>query len=204
MNVSTITITQEEALAKLDQYKRVVDKKRVPEDEKLRQLYRSVSKGARVLNLAAAFAQTGLNELEQPRLAIARADKATIYCFRNPYKLTGRWDQSRGAAGFSVDERWDQAKSQANILLPDDTFSFSKAAQWSSLKSPVPHMPPDIRPKFGFHNYHILFEVKAWTASYPVDPFLMRRISGLLFVVEAEWELTELEASLLSSMQAGN
>lgn len=72
-----------------------------------------------------------------------------------------------------------------------------------SLTSPVPHIPPDCRPKFGLNNYHILFEVKEWK-SYPVDPFLLRRISGMLFVVEAEWELTELEASLLESMQAGN
>jgi hypothetical protein len=33
------------------------------------------------------------------------------------------------------------------------------------------------------------FEVKDWQ-DYPVDPFLMRRISGMLFIIEAEWELS--------------
>lgn len=69
-----------------------------------------------------------------------------------------------------------------------------------TLRSAVPHIPPSIRPEFALSNYHILFEVKEW-AVYPVDPFLLRRISGMLFVVEAEWELTELEVMLLSSMQ---
>jgi len=47
-----------------------------------------------------------------------------------------------------------------------------------------------------------LFEVKERKA-YPVDPFLMRRISGMLFIIEAEWELSQLEAELLASMMQG-
>jgi len=67
----------------------------------------------------------------------------------------------------------------------------------------VPYIPPDVRPRFAPINYHILFEVKKWEA-YPVDPFLMRRISGMLFIIEGEWELSPLEAELLASMIQGN
>ena len=70
---------------------------------------------------------------------------------------------------------------------------------WSQLRTHVPHVPPDVRPRFKLSNYHILFEVKAWE-EYNVDPFLLRRIAGHLYVVEAEWELTELEASLLKAL----
>jgi len=63
----------------------------------------------------------------------------------------------------------------------------------------VPHIPPPIRPQIHLRNFHILFEVEKWN-EYPVDPYLLRRIEGHLFVVVAEWELTALEAALLGSM----
>lgn len=47
--------------------------------------------------------------------------------------------------------------------------------------------------------YHILFEVERWQR-YPVDPFLLRHIAGPFYTVEAEWELSALEASLLSAL----
>jgi len=40
--------------------------------------------------------------------------------------------------------------------------------------------------------------------SFTVDPFLMRRISGMLFIIDAEWELSQPEAELLASMMQGN
>jgi hypothetical protein len=41
---------------------------------------------------------------------------------------------------------------------------------------------------------HILFEVKECKA-YPVSPFLVRRLSGMLFVIEAEWGSRRLRPS---------
>jgi hypothetical protein len=32
----------------------------------------------------------------------------------------------------------------------------------------------------------------------------MRRMSGMIFIIEAEWELSQLEAQLLASMMQGN
>jgi hypothetical protein len=32
----------------------------------------------------------------------------------------------------------------------------------------------------------------------------MRRISGMLFIIEVEWEFSSLEAELLASMMQGN
>jgi len=65
-----------------------------------------------------------------------------------------------------------------------------------------PHIPPALRPKINLKNFHILFEVQSWE-EYPVDPFLLRRIQGNLFLIIAEWELTPLEASLLEAMKKG-
>ena len=193
MNVNTIIVPREEAERKLEQYKNVTGKRRIAEDEKLQSLYAAVSKGARVLHLLNAFHQTGLNEKGEPRLAIIRADFKQVWCHR----------RSNGSALFGPSQRYNSAANRKNISLPEGTFGWPRGMSWSDLSSPVPHIPPDARPKFGLHNYHIMFEVKEWR-QYPVDPFLMRRIAGNLFIVEAEWELTELEASLLASIETGN
>ncbi len=204
MNVSTLIISATEAKQKLDQYRSIVGKRRLKEDDKLEALYSAVSKGARVLNLTAAFKQTGLNERGEPKLAIARADWPTVYF--HPRAVIGKgfssWTILHGAGGFSPTARWNNLAITQNLALTKNTFE-DRALTRGTLESPVPHIPPCLRPRFGLHNYHILFEVQEWKA-YPLDPFLLRRISGMLFVVEAEWDLTSLEAELLASMRGGN
>jgi len=196
MNVNTILISPNEAEQKLDEYKSLRERQRTDEDMLLLSLYSRIRNGGRVLNLAAAFKQTGLNEQGQPRMAIARADWRAVN-FIPRVDFSDNWGVS-GAGGFTDRARWNSRASQRNIALPKNTFSNELTIR--QLRSPVPHIPPSIRPEFALSNYHILFEVKEWEA-YPVDPFLLRRISGMLFVVIDEWELTELEAMLLSSMQ---
>lgn len=192
MNVNTIIVSREFAEQKLQQYRSLVKRKRVAEDDKLQSLYASVAKGARVLNLAEAFKQTGLNELQQPKLAIARADWKTVFC--RTWSMPG----PNYGIKFTDHNKWNDFVRDIKIPLNLDAAQLFKRG----LASPVPHIPPDVRPRFSLQNYHILFEVEKWE-EYPVDPFLLRRISGYLFVVEAEWELTKLEASLLSSMTQG-
>jgi len=195
MNVSTLTISAEEASRKLDQYRATIGKRRLKEDDELESLYRTVKNGGRVLNLVSAFKQTGLNEKGEPRLAIARADWPDVWF--HPCK-----SQGRGTFTPSAIER--QRATAINIRLPRMTFEPKYLIEsYTRLNSPVPHIPPECRPKFKLSNYHILFEVKEWK-SYPRDPFLLRRIGGFLFIVEAEWDLTELEAELLASLRAGN
>lgn len=193
MNVSTIVIKKEDALHKLDEYKQLTGKRRLEEDDLMQSLYKSVSKGARVLDVAAAFKETGLNDLKQPRLAIARADWEDVRC-------TYYRQNSQTGYGVRFALNLDHANA-TNIRVP---LSKSSSELFDRrLWSPVPHIPPSVRPKTLLHNYYILFEVKKWN-EYPVDPFLLRRIHGMLFVVEAEWELTDLEAALLSGMTTGS
>lgn len=191
MNVSTITVEREEALTKLAEYRRLNRRQVQPEDTRLRQLYQAVAKGSRVVNVLEAFKATGLNTDGHPKLAIARAD------WRNVFFRCG---SSQGRGRFAENATWRQYV--ADIALPDGTFQFPNTQPWSTIKSAVPHIPPAIRPKIALSNFHILFEVEKWE-TYPVDPFLLRHISGYLYIVIAEWELTELEASLLGSMRSG-
>lgn len=192
MNVNTILISKEQAQQKLDEYRSIVDKKRVAEDNKLQSLYAAVSKGARVLNLAAAFKQTGLNEFKQPKLAMARADWQMVHCYR--------WSETGTGWGLRFTHRNTGRNYVSDVRVPMG-MGYNEIFD-SRIRSRVPHVPPSCRPKYSLSNYHILFEVEKWE-EYPVDPFLLRRIEGMLFVVEAEWELTPLEASLLSAMTHG-
>lgn len=194
MNVNTIVIAPEVAKAKLDEYSNQIKGKRLEEDDLLRSLYKSVLKGARVINILEAFRSTGLNELGQPKLAIARADAKEIF-FR-----PRAWTPDGDRTVFTMDRWFEAYHVRKYVPLPPNTFINPRG---DGLRSVVPHIPPAVRPTTKPENYHILFEVEKWE-EYPVDPFLLRRISGYLYVVEAEWELTPLEASLLGSMRGGS
>ena len=198
MNVSTLRIPEEVAQAKLDAYKNLQAKQRTEEDLALERMYKRIAAGALVLDLGAAFAETGLNDLGQPLLAVARADWRTVH-FHPRASWRSNWDTTTGAGGFSQAPDWNAQAKLKNILVPRGTFDNAALAH-RKLKSPVPHIPPDIRPKSALSNFHILFEVDSWTA-YPVDPFLLRRIDGMMFVIEAEWELSPLEAKILAGLR---
>jgi hypothetical protein len=173
---------------------------RTAEDDALLSVFKAVRKhNARVINISDAFRQTGLNDLGQPKLAIAQADWPTVIFSdhgngrveRDPYRWmyrTGKFSE----AGKPLN-RASSIRLDSNIFPEFELPSF--------LRSAVPHIPANLRPQFKLSNYHILFEVQKWE-EYPVDPFLLKRIVGNLYIVIAEWELTELEASLLGSMRA--
>lgn len=111
-----------------------------------------------------------------------------------------RWSAA-GAGLFSDTDIYIERAYLKTYSTPAQTFDDRRLTR-ERIKSRVPHIPANIRPKIHLRNFHILLEVENWE-TYPVDPFLLRRIEGHLFVVVAEWELTALEAMLLSQM-SGN
>lgn len=200
MNVSTITISPDEASAKLAEYRSLAAHERTDDDLALIRLYRAVQRGARVLHLARAFRETGLNQHGQPRLAIARADWPT--CTFHPRRaiVPGTDSYRPGGGCFTAARRIDWRLRTNLVNLPAQTFTDAQLTD-RLLHTPVPHMPPSVRPTTSWSRFHILFEVERWD-EYPVDPFLLRHIAGALYLVEAEWALTPLEASLLSALTA--
>lgn len=199
MNVSTLSIPKETAARKAEEYAELSGKQRSREDDALANLYKSIAKtGVKVINILDAFRATGLNEKGQPKLAIARADWQTVY-FHQRANFNQWFSRSnRGGGGFGANSQWNKNAKASNIVLPENTFDNEKLTN-SNLKSSVPHIPPKLRPKINARNFHILFEVQNWE-TYPVDPFLLRRVQGNLFLIIAEWELTPLEASILDAI----
>lgn len=202
MNVTTITIDQETARQKLREYYTLLPAQRTPEDNLLSNAYRAAADGFRLINIYAAFKSVGLNERGQPKLAIARADWGR--CVFHPHTqigagYTGAAGYARGAGLFTQSRRINQRLRVNCVGLPPDTFDRSALTQ-EILFSSLPHIPPELRPRpSALSRYHILFEVEQWQ-TYPVDPFLLRHIAGPFYAVEGEWELTALEASLLSAL----
>lgn len=210
MNARTIEISQDTALAKLSEYRRLNEKTKTAEDRRLERLYKTVSNGARVINIFEAFRTAGCNDLGQPKLAIARADWQTVYfhsrCYTYPSQDNDRqylYGEYEDRTGCFNDCPTFHSSAYAKTISLRNVFPKNLVSRWSGLKTAVPHIPPSVRPKIKLSNFHILFEVEKWD-EYSVDPFLLRHISGSLYVVIAEWELTELEASLLSSIRSGN
>lgn len=182
MNVKTITIDPEIALGKLKEYRNVAIQNRRTEDADFRRLYRAASSGKPILDVSVALKETGVTEKGHPRLALARATWQTVHYF--PWRQT-----------FSCTSEWHRESKARDIRLPfvDKSWALCR----NSLRTPVPFIPPAIRPQDSLEKYHILFEVPSWE-EYSADPFLLRHIAGWLFVVVGEWELTDLERSLLT------
>lgn len=68
----------------------------------------------------------------------------------------------------------------------------------------VPAVPFHLRPK-DLENYFILWEVAKWEQypqpTAPGDPLLLKRIAHPVYVVVAQWDLTELEQRILESFR---
>lgn len=184
MDVPTIVIPKEVALEKLEEYSHIQSDKRLKEDTELRRMYKWAAEYP-LVDVAQALKGSGVRENGHPKLALAKADWITCHYsyYENAYSSSSRYFTKKYA-----------------IKLPAGTYP--RHGNWLRLSSPVPHIPPHLRPDDDLAKYHILFEVEKWDV-YPTDPFLLKQISGWMFAVIGEWDLTPLEQSLLSGMLAG-
>jgi len=191
MKVSTYSIPKNEAKEKYQEL--LVLHNESPLSKVKRRVYHALKQGQRILDIYTAFEQAGFNELLQPRIAIARADGETCY-----FEPSTHWDGNHrvndGGATFSI-ERWSRTKHEP-VKLPEQTFRPLIGKSASVLSTSVPQIPPEHFPKHALKNYYILWEVEHWREEPARDPLLLRRISKNLFVVLAEWDLSDLEYSI--------
>lgn len=171
-----------------EQRRQKLDKKRAlieREDEELRAAYRALSLGQRILNLTQVFRGSGLNEKNQPKLAVARA--GTEFCFfRYGYRSRHGW-----SFRFSADE----GAMFVAYMLPEDAFPVA-ARHSGSLRAVVPAVPARFRPAGNLNDYFVLWEAE-WTPIAPADPMLLKHIGGDMFAVLAQWDLTAVEKMVL-------
>lgn len=161
--------------------------------KELKGLYYHLKEDRKVIDIFEAFKFAGLNDKDEPKLAICRANEKTVI-----------FEKESNGRGFFKPDRWNY-KSKEIVSLPVNTyknFPLIAGSRWeiinSKIRTKVPIIPPNALPKKGkLSDYFILWEVDYWE-NVPRDPFLLKRISNNLFVIISHWNLTKLERALIN------
>lgn len=186
MQVQTIDIPQHKARKLFLEYRNAVRERLTEEDQALMEGYRVLARGAKVINVITMMRNAGLDEQFRPKLAITRADAKECLL---------RVDSGRARMALDYKAFWDARSTTSIINFPVGTFPFARGARFEC-KALVPSVPLRLRPKGDLKRYHILWEAE-WGPIAPVDPLLLRIIRWPLFAIVAQWDLTELERSIL-------
>lgn len=200
--VTKMDIEPEKAKDFYKEYKELLKERELEkkkEYEELKQAYYHISKGKKIINIFDAMKKAGKNEMDDPKLAICNANSQTV---------TFEKDNRGSGIFYGKNNKFNQA----SIQIPSDIFEDWKiqegrtgTSRWhierQLLETGVPIVPPHLLPKGKLENYYILWEVETWKDLAPKkdDPFLLKRISPNLFAVLAEWDVTELESSIVES-----
>lgn len=151
-----------------------------PIDQAIQRVYQEIARGRSIICARASIIAAGLDATQRPRLAIARADFKRVYFDGRSRFAPSTWIRSNAARG-SVIDLGRQAFGEQSVR-----------SGWAQ----VPLIPVHLRPRRGLPNYHILFEAD-WTAP-PIDPILLRFLSGDAWLVVAAWDLTEVERACMA------
>lgn len=180
MQVDELSMVKEKAEEEFKKYSEVAIKKLRKEQKLIKQVYNYLRKGKRIIDLNRSFEIAGLNELGQPKLAIARADWEKVTIVRNYDKIIFK------------EEDWSRKE---NITISNTIF---EKCNFYKLETPLPYVPPYISiydPK----KFYILWEVEGWKKIQPRDPILLKKISNNFYLVCNFWNLTEIERKIMNS-----
>jgi len=189
MNLDIITETAEAAKAKYLEYREGLKKRNDPAYKDLKQLYRQLYLGKKIIDIFDVIQKGGVHENFHPKLAVTKADAKTVEC---------RYEQN-GNIVFRNNGQWSKKTQWIDLknCLPE--YKMNNAWDSLNLKAPVPIIPPSVLPAKLTDDYYILWEVDKWQMVPPVDPWLLKRINERMFVAVAGWNLTALERSAMAS-----
>ena len=159
--------------------------------------YNQLKSGRKLIDINAVMAKCPLDAKGFPKLAIARADSDVCCC------------SIQGSTGNTIfhsgQPTWRTSRKRVTVNGVIHPLSWSKYTEQKY--SLLPMIPPSVYPKGRLSNYYILWEVDKWEDRNPLlpptDPWLLKRINAHIFVVLAEWELTELERSVMAGRLRG-
>jgi len=180
---------KEEAKIKYQEYLSVVKDRKEKQYKQLKDLYRHLSDGAKVIDIFETFKQCEKHDNGEPKIGIAPASWKEICLFKT----------QNGGASFQRNQRWLDGGKES-VVLPSGTFKWEteeEKTDWGVRENiirqvvvtTVPVIPALLLPESkSLNGYYILFEVDEWNeVPATKDPYLLKRISDNAFVVLAEW-----------------
>jgi hypothetical protein len=173
------------------------------EDETLMESYHAMAQGMRLINVSSVLHEAGLDKVKQlPVLALAGAHwkhcHLTWYAYYNTFQFS---PESWGATTRHRDRELTDGCSEYPLRiftanLQNQEWRKSHDLPQLPVKAVVPSIPAHLRPAGDLYGYHILFEA-VWEHAPPVDPILLKHVHGHMYAVLAQWNLTDVERSVL-------
>jgi hypothetical protein len=197
VNFNAITVEDKEAAkAARDAYMAAARRTRSAMDRALAASYKAIAEGSQLIDIEATMRETPVHDNGLPRLAIVRADFKEVF-LKLAYDGGG---VMAGSQEFAVRNRIKSRAGTARIEFPSKTFARDGFSfDWHTHRAPAPLIPPQFRPADAYANYHLLWEVDTWTRIAPKDPLLLRRITGQIYAIVAQWDLTDLERLIMNA-----
>jgi hypothetical protein len=193
MNTATLQMSTWDAKEAYRRFKRdLAHREMTDEDHVILMGYRALARGHGVIDVAQEIGRAGLDTRNRPKLAIARADWKLCWCYVNPREARAEFKKERSV--------YPRARKQKITIRAK--WTYYEPGQPLSLRAVVPYIPPSIRPSGHLDKYHILWEAE-WE-QMPIDPLLLRHLSGTVYAVLAGWNLTPLERMVMAGTRQGN
>lgn len=215
MNTPLIIMDEGEAKAKFRAYKERIAKlerskaaKAVTEEYKqILAGYKALGKGIPLIDLDDAIASGGFDAQGRPRIAICAAHRKIVeFEWRNASQALFRPSDTGNSQWRTIE------KEQRLVMLKRPASALAKQGEYGPIYysgyARVPLVPADVRPNTGSEDdWYILWEVEQWKSRNEVipdrDPYLLKHLGGSLYAVLAEWDLTDLERSVMKQANIG-
>lgn len=194
MDVNTITMPPDEARKRLRAYRKQLHRKADAEFEAAAAGYEALANGRALLDMGEVMRVAPRDAKCRPRLAIARSDRQQV-CYRRE-GLVDTFDARRHFMGPTSETL------RLGFLVP-----IANRPHWIDAGyALVPMVPADALEAAGnpaLAGCFTLWEVEQWAeqrirSTPDRDPFLLRHLHGTLYAVLAEWNLTDLERSIMA------
>lgn len=206
--LAELTVDEAEAYDKAQEYAAAAKKYRANKEyQHLAELYEQLSNGAKIIDVGIAIREGGFDHEMRPRLALARADRKQVRFQWHGHNEKGEFyagNVNRYGCAIRFYQQFNEIidfnRRHGKVHENSSGNNWPKTVEGFAL---VPLVPPDVRPSGPLKEFHILWEVEAWSdtpldARPDIDPYLLRHIRGDLYEIIAEWDLTDLERAAMA------